>query len=233
MNHQIKAMKLIVTGCTGFIGAEVLSQCLANPSITSVIALSRRELPDAVGDNPKLKVVIMKDFNSYSDSVLKQLSGADACIWCMGTTAGDKALEIDYPLAFGNAMSKTLPESKKKFRHVHLSGALTERNQERSLWFLGNMRKVKGAGETTMLSFANKSETGGMWETLIVKAGFVTNVQPKGLRDVIGPRISSSIRVDELAATLMDAAMNGREVDTIDDNMAMVEKGRALLSKAT
>lgn len=74
-------MKFILTGCTGFIGSEVLSQCLRNPTITSVIALSRRDLPEAVAKDSKLKAVIMKDFTSYPDSVLQELRGADACIW--------------------------------------------------------------------------------------------------------------------------------------------------------
>jgi len=39
--------------------------------ITSIVALSRRNLPDAIGNNPKLQVVIMNDFNSYPDPVLK------------------------------------------------------------------------------------------------------------------------------------------------------------------
>lgn len=74
------SMKIILTGCTGFIGSEVLSQCIRNPSISSIIALSRRSLPETAND-PKLKTIIMKDFNSYPDSVLEDLSGADACIW--------------------------------------------------------------------------------------------------------------------------------------------------------
>ena len=61
----------------------------------------------------------------------------------MGTTAGDEVLEYDYPVAFGNAFSKTLATSKKAFRYLHLSGAVTERDQERALWFKGNMRKIK------------------------------------------------------------------------------------------
>jgi thioester reductase-like protein len=74
-------MKFILTGCTGFIGREALYQCLQYPSITSVVALTRRKLPETLAINPKLKEVIMKDFNSYPESVLKELSGADACIW--------------------------------------------------------------------------------------------------------------------------------------------------------
>jgi hypothetical protein len=61
----------------------------------------------------------------------------------MGTIAGNKTLEIDYPLAFGNAFSKILPAPDKKFRYIHLSGAATEGDQERSLWFKGEMRKMK------------------------------------------------------------------------------------------
>jgi nucleoside-diphosphate-sugar epimerase len=74
-------MKSILTGCTGFIGSEVLSQCLRNPTITSVVVLSRRQLPDSVINDPKLNVVIMEDFNSYPVPVLKEFAGADACIW--------------------------------------------------------------------------------------------------------------------------------------------------------
>lgn len=74
-------MKFILTGCTGFIGNEVLPQCLRNTTITSVVALSRRKLPDSVSNDPKLKVIIMEDFKSYSELVLKELAGADECIW--------------------------------------------------------------------------------------------------------------------------------------------------------
>jgi nucleoside-diphosphate-sugar epimerase len=73
-------MKVILTGSTGYIGKEVLHQCLENPAITSLIALSRRELPGST-PNPKLTVVIIEDFKSYPGPVLEQLKGAEACIW--------------------------------------------------------------------------------------------------------------------------------------------------------
>jgi uncharacterized protein YbjT (DUF2867 family) len=74
-------MKIILTGSTGGIGTEVLQQCLQHPSITSIVALSRRTLPASVTSNPKLTVIMMEDFLSYSDIVLRQLDGAQACIW--------------------------------------------------------------------------------------------------------------------------------------------------------
>ena len=74
-------MKIILAGSTGFIGREVLTQCLQNPSITSITALSRRELPPSASDNAKVKVVIMDDYLSYPDNVLQDIQGAEACIW--------------------------------------------------------------------------------------------------------------------------------------------------------
>jgi uncharacterized protein YbjT (DUF2867 family) len=73
-------MKVILLGSTGFIGKAVLDHCLKTPAITSIIALSRRDLPEEAAD-PKLAVVIIKDFKLYPDSVLEELKGADACIW--------------------------------------------------------------------------------------------------------------------------------------------------------
>ncbi len=74
-------MKLILTGCTGFIGGEVLSQCLRNPYISTIVTLSRRKLSDAVTNDPKVKAIVVEDFNTYTKSTLKDLAGADACIW--------------------------------------------------------------------------------------------------------------------------------------------------------
>ena len=74
-------MKVIITGCTGFIGSEVLNQCLQNPSVTSIIALSRRELPASITSNSKLKVVIIKDFLHYSEELQQDAKDAEACIW--------------------------------------------------------------------------------------------------------------------------------------------------------
>ena len=72
-------MKVILTGCTGFIGNEVLKQCLQNPSITSVVVLARRALD--IRDHPKLTVHIIDNFLSYPEPLLKDLEGAQACIW--------------------------------------------------------------------------------------------------------------------------------------------------------
>lgn len=74
-------MKVILTGSTGTIGGEVLQHCLRNPAFTSIIALQRRPFGANVPNDPKLKVVILKDFSSYPEDIIEELRGADACIW--------------------------------------------------------------------------------------------------------------------------------------------------------
>lgn len=73
-------MKIILAGCTGFIGSEVLAQCRRKASITSIVVLTRRELPELT-DDPKVVPVVVKDFLKYSDEVKDKLVGASAAIW--------------------------------------------------------------------------------------------------------------------------------------------------------
>lgn len=74
-------MKVILTGSTGFVGHEVLSQCLAHPAITSIVALSRRDLPA----HKKLKVALIEDFMIYQESIRDDIRDAEACIWYEST----------------------------------------------------------------------------------------------------------------------------------------------------
>ena len=74
-------MKIILAGTTGFVGREVLARCLNDSSITSIVVLSRRELPADYPGGAKLKVAILEDFTSYSKDVLGDIEGASACIW--------------------------------------------------------------------------------------------------------------------------------------------------------
>jgi uncharacterized protein YbjT (DUF2867 family) len=74
-------MKLLLTGATGNIGKEALNQALVRPEVTSVVALTRRNLPADVSANPKLKTLIIKDFSSWPADALEEMKDADAMIW--------------------------------------------------------------------------------------------------------------------------------------------------------
>lgn len=113
-------MKVVLSGSTGYIGGEVLTQCLNHPSITSVLVLTRRD-PGDLAENPKAKVIIVKDFTSYDELTINELKTADAAIWCMGTFNGDERVDIEYPLTFIKAI-KTRPSGSTHFRYVRPIG---------------------------------------------------------------------------------------------------------------
>lgn len=171
----------------------------------------------------------MEDFTQYSKEILDKLSGADGCIWCMSTPMPNSNLELVYPKAFAEAFSSTWAHSNKRIRYVHLTGKLAERDQDRSLWVLGGLRKLKGRGESQMVQFANNSN--GMWETLVARPGQVIK-RGAPLWEAVAAVFGSewTIRSDELALALIDAAVNGSS-DEILVPGALSERGQELIKK--
>ena len=74
-------MKLIVTGATGLIGGQVLQQALRHPDVTAVVALTRRQLPAGLAVHERLTTVLVDDFETYPEEVMKKLEGAAGCVW--------------------------------------------------------------------------------------------------------------------------------------------------------
>ena len=60
---------------------------------------------------------------------------------------GNRRINLDYTLAaakgFQKALAPRLADQGKKFRFVYCSGMMTERDQERKLWFMGEMRRTR------------------------------------------------------------------------------------------
>ena len=57
----------------------------------------------------------------------------------MGTYDGKFEVEVEYPTAFAKAILQG--KRGERFRYVHLGGAFTEEDQEKSLWFLPAARR--------------------------------------------------------------------------------------------
>ena len=77
------AIKLILTGATGFVGEGVLLECLQNTHVSEILLINRRHFPL---EHPKLKELIVPDFfqlDQYSES----LKGYQACFYCAGKSA--------------------------------------------------------------------------------------------------------------------------------------------------
>ncbi|KAB8236567.1 putative nucleoside-diphosphate-sugar epimerase [Aspergillus alliaceus] len=216
-------MKVILTGSTGFIGCEVLKQCLQNPSITSIVAFSRRDLPPTVTHHPKLTVRIVNDFLSFSDAILEDIKGAGACIWTLGKAVMTdmemaRKIHIEYTLSSLEAFHRAVAsgsQSPMKFRFVYCSGAVAERDQSKPLWFAQEYRRIRGEVENQLIASAeNHRDT---IETYILRPAMVVS-RELTLRSLIfglGP----SIKVDVLAGVMLDIALHGHNEKILENFM--------------
>ena len=96
-------IKVIITGSTGMVGKGVLLECIDSPDVESILIVNRSS---AGVVHPTVKEIIHKDFFDWS-VIREQLSGYDACFFCMGvSSAGMKKTDyrkITYDLTLGFA----------------------------------------------------------------------------------------------------------------------------------
>jgi len=221
-------MKLVVAGSSGFVATEIIRQAIHNPAITSIIALARREtaVPQNAGaDASKLKAVVCEDFTNYSEDVKKQLAGADACIWTIAVTPSTlktmpfeevHKICFDYTVTGIQTMSSV---ASKPFRFIYISGVNGERDQTKKPWIMADYALLRGKAESHVLDFAKKSE--GAVEVSVAKPGmidapgrssFVGGIAKSILLPVVGV---PKVQVSQIAATLINQAVNGLEKETL------------------
>jgi hypothetical protein len=220
-----RRMKVLITGATGSIGGKMLQYLLLRPEITSVVALSRREV---ISESEKLRSLIVKDFLNLDPEILANISDADAMVWAMGTYDGSEEIDIKYPLAFQEAFVKHLsPERKQRFKYIHLSGCFCEKDQSRSLWFLSKPRRIRGRAEALSLKFAENHAN--VWQTFAIRPGGIMmgDSWMLGVPEIIfGTKWL--IRGDELGIFVADLVVTDAGKDGSVENRIMVEKGREL-----
>ncbi|KAJ5594104.1 uncharacterized protein N7459_000312 [Penicillium hispanicum] len=197
-------MKVILTGATGFVGHEILNQCLQNPVITSIVALSRRDLPA----HDKLQVIKVEDFLSYPDSINEGIRGAEACIWALGKARipdeeTARRISIDYTLSAARLFQENC---QKPFRFLYCSGAAAERDQTKPLWFMQEYRRIRGQVENELLAFANNHSD---FKAYIVRPAMVLSRETSMHSLVFG--LGPSIKVDTLAGSMVELALKGGE----------------------
>ncbi|KAI0007664.1 putative nucleoside-diphosphate-sugar epimerase [Xylariaceae sp. FL0662B] len=121
-------MHLILTGATGLVGSGVLDAMIKMKDVTKISVLSRRpvQMVEDIKD-PRVNVIIHKDFEKYGSEVLSQLKGAAGCVWALGISQTQVSKEEyvkitrDYTLAASEAF-QTLASEDKPFNFVYVSG---------------------------------------------------------------------------------------------------------------
>ena len=236
-------MKAILTGATGTIGGETLRQLLAHPDITSIVVLSRRELPESLtGKDAKVRTVIMKedkDWTAWSDNTRQAVEGADFAIWSVGSKLNSDLklealhrVEVEWPLHLAKEMAASPRPTARPFRFVYVSGALSAK-KDASTWFLGALRKLKGEAETALETLAKEQST--TLSATVVRPACVYPKEKSGFGGVIS-YIGMSVGVDELAAAMIRIATEEGtggtgKVSRVMENAELVSEGRRALSK--
>lgn len=132
------------------VGEGVLHECLKHPQVVSVLVINRK--PCGVS-HPKLKEIIHYDFYDFS-SIEDQLSGYNACYFCLGVTSIGKEEEEYYKLTYTLTMSLARPLSKlnPEMSFCYVSGASTDSTEKgRTMW-----ARVKGKTENDLMKLPFK-----------------------------------------------------------------------------
>ena len=142
--------KVIITGATGMVGKGVLLECLDHEVISEVLVIGRNSLNI---EHPKLKELIQKDFANFYD-VRDQLTGYDACYFCLGISASGlneeqyKNITYNFTLALAN----TLIDINSDMTFIYVSGEGTDSTEKgRMMW-----ARVKGKTENDLLNLGFK-----------------------------------------------------------------------------
>ncbi|KAI0429457.1 hypothetical protein F5Y09DRAFT_258963 [Xylaria sp. FL1042] len=153
-------MHLILTGATGLVGSGVLDAMIRMKDVTKISILSRRPVP-MVEDakDPRINVIIHKDFTKYDPAVLDQLKGARGCVWALGISQTQVSKEEyvkitkDYALAAGEAFLKLAHEDE-AFNFVYVSGGGATVEPSR---FSPIYARVKGETEIALAELRKKN----------------------------------------------------------------------------
>ena len=200
-------MKVIIFGATGMVGQGVLRECLVDPGVESVLSIARR--PGGKQD-PKLKEILHADFFDYS-AIESQLSGYDACFFCLGVSSvgmdAERYRHLTYDLTM--AAATTLAKLNPGMVFTYVTGRGTDSTEQGALMWA----RVKGKTENDLLK-------------LPFKAAYM--FRPAGIQPLHGVRSNLAWAQPIYVAT---APLLGWLVRVAPGSMTTTERvGRAMIS---
>jgi len=127
------------------VGQGVLRECLLDPNVEVVVTVGR----SATGrQHTKLREIVVEDLSNYTD-VTAELSGLDACFFCLGVSSGGMSEKEYERVTYGItlAAAEILSRLNPQMTFVYVSGAGTDSSEKgRSMW-----ARVKGRTENALL----------------------------------------------------------------------------------
>ena len=138
-------MKVIITGVTGMVGEGVLHECLQHPQVEAVLIINRK--PYGLS-HPKLTEIIHQDFYNFAP-IAGQLSGYDACFFCLGISSVGMKEEAYYKVTYTLTLhvAGILAQQNPTMTFCYISGAGTDSTEKgRSMW-----ARVKGKTENDLM----------------------------------------------------------------------------------
>ncbi|HEX3075164.1 MAG TPA: NAD-dependent epimerase/dehydratase family protein [Ignavibacteriales bacterium] len=143
-------LRVIITGVTGMVGEGVLRECLQSPNVDTVLVIGRR--PCGV-IHPKLKEIVREDMMDLS-SIASQLTGYNACFFCLGISSVGLSPEEYYRTTYTLTlnMARILSGLNPDVTFCYVSGAGTDSSEK------GKIRwaRVKGKTENDLMKLPFK-----------------------------------------------------------------------------
>jgi uncharacterized protein YbjT (DUF2867 family) len=138
-------MRVILFGGTGMVGQGVLKECERDPEITEVLAVGRTALENADAKVGEIAAEDLFDLDDEED----QLTGFDACFFCLGVSSSGMTEEqyrrVTYDLTM--SVAKRLVRLNPGMVFEYVSGAGTDSSEKgSSMW-----ARVKGKTENDLL----------------------------------------------------------------------------------
>ena len=138
-------IRVIITGATGMAGEGVLHECLQQEEVEAVLAINRK--PSGI-KNPKLKEIIHADFFDLSP-IAGQLTGYNACFFCLGVSAVGMNEKEYYRLTYSLTLcvAEILVQQNRNMVFCYISGSGTDSTEKgRMMW-----ARVKGKTENALM----------------------------------------------------------------------------------
>ena len=144
-------MNVLLFGATGMVGQGVLRECLLDGDVTKIVSIVRT----ATGQrDAKLREIVHQDFLDFS-SVAAELTGLDACFYCLGVTSAGmtedayRRVTYDFTLAAASLLARLNPG----MTFVFVSGTGADSTEQgRVMW-----ARVKGRTENALLRLPFKA----------------------------------------------------------------------------